>query len=292
MSKQIEVDSSAGFCFGVDKAIETAEKKLREGERIFSLGSMVHNEEETDRLANLGLKIIDISDLDSVKQGKILFRAHGEPPSSYELLAEKGLEIIDATCPVVLKLQQRIRNVYKELDPEKEQIVIFGKAGHPESIGLLGQTDHTAILVSTIEDLEEVDPWKNVYLFSQTTMDPEQFSEIENTLKMATRVNANRTLKSNCTICNQMKRRKPQLKDFALRHDLMIFVSGEKSSNGTILFNYCKSVNPNSFKIRSASEIDPSWFENASSIGISGATSTSTRQLEEIKAKVESIISG
>lgn len=292
MSVRIEIDTSAGFCFGVEKAIETAEKKLQEGELIFSLGNMVHNDEEIGRLTNLGLKIVDIADLSSVKEGKILFRAHGEPPTSYEMVSGQGLEIIDATCPVVLKLQQNIKKTFKELDQEREQIVIFGKEGHPESIGLLGQTENTAILVSNIGDLEKVDPWKNVYLFSQTTMDPEQFSELENILKMATQVNASRTLISSCTICNQMKRRKPQVKDFALKHDLILFVSGEKSSNGTILFNYCKSINPNSYKVEKTTDIDPKWMASAGSIGISGATSTSFRQLEEIKSKIESLISG
>ncbi len=292
MNRKIEVDPSAGYCFGVENAIETAERNLEKGQLVYGLGSLVHNDEEIKRLNDLGLKTISLEDLSVIKEGSVIFRAHGEPPSTYELASEQGLEIIDATCPIVLKLQKKIRKIYLGMDHAKEQIVIFGKAGHPESLSLMGQTDNRAVLVTAPMELEEVDPWKNIYLFSQTTMDPEQYEILEATLRMITKVSSGIPLVSNCSICKQMKRRKPDLKQFALKHEIMIFVSGKNSSNGKMLFDFCRSLNSNSYWIENPAEIKSVWFSEKGSVGITGATSTSVWQLEKVKKHIESLIIG
>lgn len=290
MPKVIEIDPSAGFCFGVEKAIETAEKNLEQGIPVYGLGSMVHNQEEMERLAGLGLKTIATDQLNEIKEGKVILRAHGEPPKTYSLTSGLNIEVIDATCPIVLKLQQRIRKKYLELDPEKEQIAIFGKEGHPETIGLMGQTENTGVLLTNPKDPGQIDWNKKIYLYSQTTMDPDQFDLLENNLKARANVKGDNSLVSHCSICNQMKRRKPDLKSFAEKNELMIFVSGRNSSNGKMLFQYCKSINSNTIWIEKPDEISIQAIENVETIGISGATSTSLRQLASVKEYIESLI--
>lgn len=283
MDRKIEIDPSAGVCFGVEKAIARAEEKLREGKEVYGLGEMVHNDQETGRLAALGLKTISVADLDKIGPVPVILRAHGEPPSTYATAAAHHIELIDATCPIVTSLQQKIRNRFETLDRQKEQIVIFGKKGHPETIGLMGQTGDQAVLVTDPGKIDEVDPQKKIYLYSQTTMDPDQFDVLKKNLEALAATAAASKPESTCSICNQMKRRKPDLKKFALSHDHVVFVSGKNSSNGAMLFNYCRQFNKHSFWINSVEEIDPLWFSDEGSIGISGATSTPVWQLEMVR---------
>ncbi|MCF8227088.1 MAG: 4-hydroxy-3-methylbut-2-enyl diphosphate reductase [Bacteroidales bacterium] len=287
---KVEIDPSSGFCFGVEKAIETAEKYLDEGGEVFGLGSMVHNNDEIFRLEKRGLRTISTGDFNRIGPGKVILRAHGEPPDTYRLAKESGIHIIDATCPIVARLQKKIRKKYLELDQDNEQIVLFGKEGHPETIGLLGQTDGKAVLVTHPEDLDPVDPGKFVFLYSQTTMDPDRFRRLEENLATITSIAGSQRLKSDCTICNQMKRRKPDLKRFALKQDVVIFVSGKHSSNGKMLYEYSKKHNANTHWIQSAKEIDASWLKGKKRVGISGATSTPGWQLEEVKKSIQSLI--
>jgi 4-hydroxy-3-methylbut-2-en-1-yl diphosphate reductase len=288
--KLIEIDPSAGFCFGVEKAIATAEEKLSQGEAVYGLGAMVHNEEETGRLDKLGLRTVTTDDFAEIGPARVILRAHGEPPSTYEKAKQHNIEIIDATCPIVISLQKKIGKKFRKLDKEQEQIVIFGKEGHPETVGLMGQTNGEAVLVTDPEETGQVDPQKKIFLYSQTTMDPEEFKLLEERLAKMAAVSERTGLVANCSICNQMKRRKPDLKAFALKHELMIFVSGSASSNGAMLYAYCKKHNSNSHWIHRVEEIDPSWVLEKGSIGISGATSTPLWQLEQVKAHLESLI--
>jgi len=292
--KKIEIDPGAGFCFGVEEVIKTAETKLLEGASLFGLGHMVHNAAEVKRLEEMGLKTIDHEQLRGLSPGKVLFRAHGEPPETYRIARERGLEIIDGTCPIVARLQQRIRKAYDEMDHENEQLVIFGKSDHPETIGLLGQVGGDALVVSTVEEVRAIDPQKKVLLFSQTTMDPESFKEVERAMEDHLKKHSGEKefvpFRSDCTICGQMKKRKPGLSDFARRHDVMIFVSGKNSSNGKMLYEYCRSINPLTHWISGKEEVEKQWFDNCESIGISGATSTSRAQLESVREELEKLI--
>jgi 4-hydroxy-3-methylbut-2-en-1-yl diphosphate reductase len=288
--KLIEIDPTAGVCFGVEKAIATAEQMLSRGEAVYGLGEMVHNEEETGRLERLGLRTVSTDDFADIAPARVILRAHGEPPSTYEKAIRNNIELIDATCPIVTNLQKKIRNRYRALDNEREQIVIFGKEGHPETAGLMGQTNGEAVLVTDPEETAHVDPAKKIYLYSQTTMDPEQFRLLEERLGNIARVSERSGLVSDCSICNQMKRRKPDLKAFAQKHDLMVFISGSASSNGAMLFAHCKKYNSNSHWIHRVEEIDPEWALAPGSIGISGATSTPLWQLKQVKERLESFI--
>ncbi len=290
---KIEIDPGAGFCFGVDEVIKTAEARLQNGEVLYGLGDMVHNAAEMKRLQVLGLKTIDHQQLTSLPPGKVLFRAHGEPPETYITAAQYGVEIIDGTCPIVARLQKKLKKAYDDMDHSKEQLVIYGKPDHPETIGLMGQVNGDAIVLSSVEGVSSIDPEKRVLLFSQTTMDPEQFKEMEKALKNYLRNTSKETkyaqFKSDCTICGQMKKRKPGLSRFARKYDLMLFVSGKNSSNGKMLYEYCLSLNPSTFWISEKEEIEKQWFEGCQSIGISGATSTSREQLESVMKQVKKL---
>jgi len=290
---QIEIDPGAGFCFGVEQVIKTAETHLRHGEVVYGLGEMVHNAAEVRRLQELGLKTIKHEDLTTMPPGKVLFRAHGEPPETYQMAKSHGVEIIDGTCPIVASLQKKIKRAYGEMDHQGEQLVIFGKADHPETIGLLGQVNGDAQVVSSVDDVATIDPSKNVWLFSQTTMDPYLYKEVEKALeahlKKGSGALTRESFRSDCTICGQMKKRKPGLSEFAPRHDVMLFVSGKNSSNGQMLFEYCKMLNSNTYWISEAEEINKDWLLGQKTIGISGATSTSRQQLESVLGKVKNL---
>lgn len=287
---KIEIDPGAGFCFGVEEVIKTAENRLRAGEVLYGLGDMVHNAAEVERLKELGLRTINHEELNTLSPAKVLFRAHGEPPATYQLAKDRGVEIIDGTCPIVSRLQKKIRKAYSEMDPDTDQLVIFGKSDHPETIGLMGQVNGDALIVNTPEDIAAIDPNKKVWLFSQTTMDPEHFKEVEKALGKLLQKNAEtgkiRHFKSDCTICGQMKKRKPGLSAFARKYDVMLFVSGKNSSNGKMLYEYCLSINPNTYWVSGAEEVQGQWFDGQQSIGISGATSTSRQQLESVLEEV------
>lgn len=270
--------------------MQTAEERLKSGDKLYGLGQMVHNGQEMKRLHDLGFTTIDHEDLKDLEGQKVLFRAHGEPPSTYRLAEEHKLEVIDGTCPIVLKLQQKIRRTYQAMDPEKEQIVIFGKREHPETIGLLGQVNGDAVVVGSPEECGKVDPEKAVHLFSQTTMDQDMFREVESRLKHSPGGRAGGDFRSSCTICGQMKKRKPGLEVFARTHDVVIFVSGKNSSNGKLLLAFCQGINSRTFWVSRKEDIREEWFPGADSIGISGATSTSRRQLEEVAEHIKNFI--
>ncbi len=291
--KKIEIDPGAGFCFGVEEVIKTAEIRLREGEILYGLGDMVHNAAEVKRLQNLGLKTIDHKQLSKLPTGKVLFRAHGEPPGTYQIARQNGVEVIDGTCPIVAKLQIKLKKAYDAMDRSKEQMVIFGKSDHPETIGLLGQVNGDALVVTSLKDVKAIDPHKKVLLFSQTTMDPEQFKEVEEALEKFLNKNSGEKtsvhFRSDCTICGQMKKRKPGLSTFARQYDVMLFVSGKNSSNGKMLYEYTRSLNPATHWISGWEEVEKQWFDSCESIGISGATSTSRDQLDLVKEQVKKL---
>jgi len=287
---QVEIDPGAGFCYGVEKVILAAENSLRNGESLYALGQLVHNSGELKRLEKLGLKTVTHDQLGEIDSGKVLFRAHGEPPSSYRKATDLHVAVMDGTCPIVLRLQKKIRDTYLNMDREKEQLVIFGKQDHPETIGLLGQVAGDAVVVSTPREVERVDRNHRVHLFSQTTMDPGVFRKVE-ALLMDRTGHVDAEFRSHCTICGQMKRRKPGLETFASRHEVMVFVSGRDSSNGKMLYEFCRSLNPRTFWISGPEEMKADWFKGAGTIGISGATSTSREQLEGVRNRVVEITS-
>lgn len=279
MDIQIEIDSGSGFCFGVTTAIKKAEEELAAGKTLYCLGDIVHNGMEVDRLHKHGLVTINHDDLEQLHDVKVLLRAHGEPPETYELAKKNNIEIIDATCPVVLALQRRIKKQY-DGNPNA-QTVIFGKNGHAEVLGLVGQTHSEAIVVENVEDVKRLDFKRDIYLYSQTTKSLDEFNRIIAYIKEHIAPTA--TFRSFDTICRQVANRMPNIKEFASRHDLILFVSGHKSSNGKVLFNVCKSVNPNSYLIERAEEIDYDWLKDVKTIGICGATSTPKWLMEECR---------
>lgn len=279
MNYQIEIDNGSGFCFGVTTAIKKAEEELAKGTKLYCLGDIVHNGMECDRLKRLGLITINHDDMAKLHDAKVLLRAHGEPPSTYELAKRNNIEIIDATCPVVLQLQRRIKKQY-DSEPDA-QIVIFGKNGHAEVLGLVGQTQQNAIVIEKFDDVTRLDFSRDIYLYSQTTKSLDEFHKIINYIQE--HISPTATFRSFDTICRQVANRMPNISQFATRHDLILFVCGRKSSNGKVLFNECKSVNPNSHLIEGPEEIDPSWLEGIKTIGICGATSTPKWLMEKCK---------
>jgi 4-hydroxy-3-methylbut-2-enyl diphosphate reductase len=289
----VEIDSKSGFCFGVQNAVEIAEKALQKGEKVFSLGPIVHNDREVERLASLGLVTINHEQFEQLHNCKVLIRAHGEPPETY-LIAEKNhIEIVEATCPIVKKLQSRIKKRWEEIRDDQEQIVIFGKSGHAEVVGLLGQTLNEGILVSGPSDIAKLDLSKPVWLFSQTTMSVRDYEEFANLIRQGMTekgtVDPVIDLHLNKTICGQVSNREPHLKSFAGKHDIIIFVSGRESSNGKMLYSVCKSVNPETYLVSSPDEIEPGWFKGKKSAGICGATSTPKWLIESVRDIVAAI---
>lgn len=291
MEPSVEIDPGAGFCYGVEEVVKEAEDALERGEKLYGLGEMVHNAREVERLSGLGLRTITHEDLAGLSGIKVLFRAHGEAPEVYELARSRNIQIMDGTCPIVLKLQERIRKAYDQMDHEREQLVIFGKKTHPETIALLGQVGGNAVVLGGLEDVELVDPQKSTVLFSQTTMDPDTYKLVEEALQERGSLAVRTAFRSHCGICAQMKRRKPGLKAFARRTDVVVFMSGTNSANGQMLFEYCREFNPRTHWISSVHELKATWFEGASLVGISGATSTSREQLETVRLQVQKIIS-
>ena len=275
----IEIDNKSGFCFGVQRAIAKAEELIENGETITCLGEMVHNHEEVDRLEKLGMKTIEIEQLSQQNNQTILIRSHGEPPSTYQNLNKNNNKIIDATCPVVLKLQQRIKTSFEQIQKTNGQLLIYGKKGHAEVIGLNGQTGNKAIIVSSVDDLKQIDFSRPIEMYSQTTMPLSGF----NIIKEAINKQALNKVTYHDTICRQVANRVPHISEFAKKFDIILFVSGKKSSNGKLLFDECKKNNPRSYFISSASELDSSWFRDAKSIGICGATSTPQWLMEQVK---------
>jgi len=275
----IEIDNGSGFCFGVTTAISKAEEELAKGSTLYCLGDIVHNGMEVERLTEKGLVTINHDDLRSLHNAKVLLRAHGEPPETYEIARRNNIEIIDATCPVVLQLQRRIKKQY-DTNPDA-QIVIFGKKGHAEVLGLVGQTNNSAIVIEHFNGVEKLDFSRDIYLYSQTTKSLDEFHRIIDYIQE--HISSQAKFKSFDTICRQVANRMPNISSFASRHDLILFVSGRKSSNGKVLFNECKRVNPNSYQIERAEEIDLDWLKDINTIGICGATSTPKWLMEECR---------
>lgn len=278
----IEIDSSSGFCFGVTTAIQKAEEELAKGNTLYCLGDIVHNGKEVERLHARGLITINHEQLKQLHDVKVLLRAHGEPPETYETARRNNIEIIDATCPVVLQLQRRIKKQY-DANPDA-QIVIFGKNGHAEVLGLVGQTHSKAIVMEKLEDVSLLDFGRDIYLYSQTTKNLDEFRRIIDYIQ--SHISPDATFRSFDTICRQVANRMPNIASFAARHDIIIFVSGRKSSNGKVLFNTCKSVNPNSYLIEGPGEIESSWIEGVTSVGICGATSTPKWLMEQCRDSI------
>lgn len=275
---KIEIDEGSGFCFGVTTAIKKAEEELATGSELYCLGDIVHNGMECERLHNMGLKTINHDEFATLHDKKVLLRAHGEPPSTYLEAQANSIEIIDATCPVVLQLQRRIKRQY-DANPEA-QIVIFGKNGHAEVLGLVGQTDQKAIVIEHADEACRLDFSRDIYLYSQTTKSLDEFHAIIDYIQ--THISPEATFKSFDTICRQVANRMPNICSFATKHDLILFVSGRKSSNGKVLFNACKAKNPHTYLIEGPEEIDPAWLSGAESIGICGATSTPKWLMEKV----------
>lgn len=278
----IEIDSSSGFCFGVTTAICKAEEELAKGNTLYCLGDIVHNGQECERLKEMGLITINHEEFARLHDVKVLLRAHGEPPQTYELAKENHIEIIDATCPVVLRLQQRIKQEFdNKADSTNKQIVIYGKNGHAEVLGLVGQTRGQAIVIENLSEVNRLDFSKDIRLYSQTTKSLDEFRQIVAYIKE--HISPEASFEYYDTICRQVANRMPNIRTFAASHDLILFVCGRKSSNGKILFHECKKVNPNTFLIDQPEEIDHKMLEGAASIGICGATSTPKWLMEECK---------
>ena len=285
---KVEIDEGSGFCFGVVTAIHKAEEELAKGETLYCLGDIVHNSREVDRLKTMGLITINREEFKQLKNAKVLLRAHGEPPETYIIARENNIEIIDATCPVVLRLQKRIRQGYLADSDEDKQIVIYGKSGHAEVLGLVGQTDGKAIVIEKAEEAKKLDLNKSIRLFSQTTKSLDEFQEIVEYFKQ--HISPEATFEYYDTICRQVANRMPKLREFAATHDLIFFVSGKKSSNGKMLFEECLKVNANSHLIDNEKEIDPSLLQNVKSIGVCGATSTPKWLMEKIYNHIRTLI--
>ena len=287
----IEIDNGSGFCFGVTTAIKKAEEELAQGETLYCLGDIVHNGMECERLREMGLITINHDQMRALHNAKVLLRAHGEPPETYELARKNNIEIIDATCPVVLKLQKRIKEQY-ETSPnlpegEEAQIVIFGKKGHAEVLGLVGQTHSSAIVIESSDEVTKLDFTRDIYLYSQTTKSLDEFRRIIDYIQ--THISPNATFKSFDTICRSVANRMPNISQFATKHDLVLFVCGRKSSNGKVLYNECLRVNPNTHLIEDPQEIEPEWLKGIESVGICGATSTPRWLMEQCRDAIQNM---
>lgn len=278
---RVEIDEKSGFCFGVVNAITKAEEELGKGD-LYCIGDIVHNNLEVERLRHRGLMTIEHDEFSRLRNCRVLFRAHGEPPASYLTANANGVEVIDASCPVVLNLQRKIREAYEKVKAEGGRILIYGKRGHAEVIGLVGQTNGDALVVESEEDILQVDFTKPVILFSQTTKSLDGFQAISELM----REKGGDLVTVHDTICRKVANRIPQLKDFAKRHDVIIFVSGEKSSNGKQLFAVCEAVNPRTYFVSGVGDLSGEMLEGASSVGITGATSTPRWIMEEIETRI------
>ncbi|MBQ9286026.1 MAG: 4-hydroxy-3-methylbut-2-enyl diphosphate reductase [Bacteroidaceae bacterium] len=287
----IEIDSGSGFCFGVTRAIGKAEEELATGGRLYCLGDIVHNSREVERLQALGLTTIDHEQFNALRSTNVLLRAHGEPPATYHQAEANDIHLIDATCPVVLHLQERIRHEYEAAGRHGRQIVIFGKRGHAEVLGLVGQTEGTAIVIESLDEARHLDFSRDIALYSQTTKSVEDFRHIVEYIK--DHISPSATFTFHDTICRQVANRLPHIRDFASRHDIVFFVCGQKSSNGRVLFSECLRANPHSFMIDSPDDIAASQLSDVAaprSIGICGATSTPKWLMEQCRQRIEELL--
>jgi len=281
----INIDTNSGFCFGVVYAIQMAEDELDRGGTLYCLGDIVHNDVEVKRLTDKGLKIITHEELKNLRDCKVLIRAHGEPPETYVTALANNIELLDASCPVVLKLQYRVKTSYDK--SEDSQIVIFGIPGHAEVNGLMGQTEQNAIVITTEDDLDKIDYTRPIVLFSQTTKSTDKFYKMKELIEQRASVHGNIQIEANDTICRQVSNREPQLREFSSNNDIIIFVSGKKSSNGKVLYQVCKEINPNSYFVSEIDDLKAEWFTTAQSVGICGATSTPLWQMQNVAKAIE-----
>ncbi|HSZ72502.1 MAG TPA: 4-hydroxy-3-methylbut-2-enyl diphosphate reductase [Cytophagaceae bacterium] len=290
-SLKTSIDKNSGYCFGVEFAIQMAEDEMATGEPLYCLGDIVHNAMEVERLSKKGLKVIDRTQLEELSNCKVLIRAHGEPPETYALALKNNIELVDASCPVVLKLQNRVKNSFDDVESKGGQIIIYGQQGHAEVIGLTGQTNEKAIVVTTEEDLDRIDFSKPISFYSQTTKSTKGFYKMKSL--MEERINAQRgdvkSFDANDSICRQVSNREPQLQKFAKENDVIVFVSGKKSSNGKALYGVCKSENDRSYFIENESEVDSSWFKTDDRVGICGATSTPMWLMKQVEEHLKSL---
>jgi 4-hydroxy-3-methylbut-2-enyl diphosphate reductase len=280
---KIEIDKHSGFCFGVRNAIKKAEELQKNNTDFVILGDIVHNNQEIERLKKMGITTANPLDKETIQNKTILIRAHGEPPSTYNTLTQNKNAIVDATCPVVLKLQQRIKKSYKKIEEQNGQLIILGKEHHPEVKGLNGQTNNRAIIITTSDDIEKIDFSRPIELFSQTTMPLDLFNQIKEKIEQR----AQNSVRIHDTICRQVANRVPHLQNFANQYDAILFISGPKSSNGKLLFEICKKQNQNTYFISSPNDINMQWFTHTQSIGICGATSTPQWLMELVKHHVQ-----
>lgn len=292
---KVSVDKNSGFCWGVVRTVDIAEEVMQESPELYSLGPIIHNPMEISRLKEKGLETITRDDFEKLRGKKVLIRAHGEPPSTYALAREHGIELIDATCPVVTKVQERIRKFYDK----GYQVVVFGKKDHAEVIGLVGHTNNEAIVIKSVEEISKVDLARKTVLFSQTTMDKPTFYDIAKVLKekiqaefeVGTFEESALDFHAKDTICGQVSGRDKKLREYASQNDVMIFVAGKNSSNGKVLYEICKEANPNTFFIEDESELKREWFDGKEAVGISGATSTPQWLMEKVKGAIEEMVS-
>jgi 4-hydroxy-3-methylbut-2-enyl diphosphate reductase len=291
---KVSIDKNSGYCFGVEYAIQMAEDELEHTHTLYCLGDIVHNNMEVKRLHEKGLRIIDREQLQNLRDCKVLIRAHGEPPETYQTALENNIELIDASCPVVLKLQNRVKHAYDKTKQDKGQVIIYGQKGHAEVIGLTGQTNNEATVITTDEDLSTLDFTRPITLFSQTTKSTKGFykmkSLIEEKIRDAKPDASADFFDANDSICRQVSNREPQLQKFAHEHDVILFVSGKKSSNGKALFEVCRNENPRSYFIENEEELDNNWFRPEDSVGICGATSTPMWLMEKVAKYIENSI--
>lgn len=283
MKVEVEIDKKSGFCFGVTTAIKKAEEELSNGEILYCLGDIVHNDAECERLRQQGLVIINHEEFAQLHNAKVLLRAHGEPPETYERAKANNIQLIDATCPVVLRLQKRIKTEHEEKQPDA-QLVIFGKAGHAEVLGLVGQTGGEAIVLEKPEDVKQLDFTRDIRLYSQTTKSLEGFKQIVDYIDE--HIVPPATFQSYDTICRQVSNRLPNIQAFATQHDVVIFVSGLKSSNGRVLFTAAHNINPRTHMVDDPANILPEWFKPTDSVGICGATSTPKWLMEQCRERI------
>lgn len=287
MTAEITIDKNAGFCFGVVKAIGKAEEELERQGKLYCLGDLVHNNAEVARLRSKGLQVVDRKMFEKLHDTEVLIRAHGEPPMTYDVARQHNVRLIDATCPIVLSLQQRVRKGFDEMRQIGGQVVIYGLPGHAEVIGLNGQADNTAIIVSNIDDLVAIDVTKPVRLYSQTTKNREDYKHLAEELK---RLMKNDDFEVYDTVCNSVANRAKELEQFAHEVDMLLFVAGEHSSNGRYLYDYCRRVQPNTYIIASENELKGEWLNGRGKIGITGATSTPRWLMEQVMERCEKLL--
>ncbi len=277
---RIEIDERSGFCFGVVRAITCAEEALAEGGCVYSLGDIVHNRVEVQRLEKLGLQTVTHADISCLSGKRLFIRAHGEPPRTYKMAQAEGIELIDATCPVVAALQRKVKAAYERMEPLGGRVVILGKRGHAEVVGLTGQVEDRAIVVECMEDLKQIDFTRPIHFLSQTTQSIALFEELA--AEMRRRHLHPEQVEVDDTICRQVANREGHLAEFARGYDVILFVAGRKSSNGKVLSEVCRAANPRTYLVEEASEVEPSWFEGAESVGICGATSTPKWLMQQV----------